>query len=848
MSEPEPESIYSNTAMLSDYLLSPPDHVWRWKWDEDQQEDFVEWATGKTLAFSEEVLDVLSELAEHGLPPLGCILLVLSACREDWAPDSAEMGALVGQWRLLGGEMERADFILQGLAAIHNLDAPQREPVRILQALFAKSLRRLSQEDSRKVVRYLEDNAATELYELSEGTKHQVKPLVTRDDLIGLEEVFKELPPHRLANVLKTGLEDPDALKDSRQELLDLFGRQSKKEQTSPSPAKESDDPEELLEWLTHNEEFAGVASCARKLMALLDLAKPLRDDSLHAFGGVSDITNRGDFDRLLLSELAHDNELLTIRLVNQEALFQRRESPPTDVANTRFVLVDAGIWTWGVTRLFIAALSIALSRKHAETTEIELYLLGGGRAKPFTLDTNEDWMEYLDQLYPDPSPVRGLQIFCQSVEPDEDDEVFLLTHEHSMHGRDFIRWRGEEPEFHFKSASIDAEGKFALREHTPLGSKPLQRATIQLDELVGKRDQKERSPQPLKPPTAGPVFYEQHVAPLYFSIRSSNLTSGGMHDSGACFGRTGDGRLFYWKRFSQGVRLIDPQSPLPLSDKYFFDQRVPDNPTLVLAAATGKGYQFHRYSLDGHCAPQVIELETAKPEVTGVRFDEQGIILISNHMVEIFDQDSGKKIVGLPHQFSVTGDSITDSKGQKYTAGFKDGVWQIFQTNIPDVSDKGLCFKYSKMRLVQSVPKQATLLKNVDSIVRDEEDAIGVINAKGLLRMFRYKPFVGLIKVPRTVTPPYHLGQFDQMKDYRGVSCRYTRLRNGCEVFVDSYGFIHFKREGCAEVTWCMMPERKTVVWSEGDYFGDTDFLWDETVSDNKVLQERMEALFQGE
>ena len=54
--------------------------------------------------------------------------------------------------------------------------------------------------------------------------------------------------------------------------------------------------------------------------MAVTQLPRAVIDPDELPLGGVSDITNRGDWDKLLLSELAHDDLTLTARLANNVA------------------------------------------------------------------------------------------------------------------------------------------------------------------------------------------------------------------------------------------------------------------------------------------------------------------------------------------------------------------------------------------------------------------------------------------------------------------------------------------------------------------------------------------------
>ena len=84
-----------------------------------------------------------------------------------------------------------------------------------------------------------------------------------------------------------------------------------------------------LLEQLSDDNELSGFARLAQQLIAAISLPRTLSEPDELQIGGVSDISNRGHLDQLLLSELAQDDLTLAVRLALNEALYLRRESPP---------------------------------------------------------------------------------------------------------------------------------------------------------------------------------------------------------------------------------------------------------------------------------------------------------------------------------------------------------------------------------------------------------------------------------------------------------------------------------------------------------------------------------------
>jgi hypothetical protein len=62
--------------------------------------------------------------------------------------------------------------------------------------------------------------------------------------------------------------------------------------------------------------------------------------------GGISDMTNKGDFNRMLLSEFANEDEVFMNRVANNEALYIQREIPPEENIFERIILIDTSLET----------------------------------------------------------------------------------------------------------------------------------------------------------------------------------------------------------------------------------------------------------------------------------------------------------------------------------------------------------------------------------------------------------------------------------------------------------------------------------------------------------------------
>src|SRR5215467_445436 len=60
-----------------EYLRAPKNGLWHWA----ENGAVLVWQDGTTIAFREEVVQILEWLAPNGLPSFGAIVLLLAACR-----------------------------------------------------------------------------------------------------------------------------------------------------------------------------------------------------------------------------------------------------------------------------------------------------------------------------------------------------------------------------------------------------------------------------------------------------------------------------------------------------------------------------------------------------------------------------------------------------------------------------------------------------------------------------------------------------------------------------------------------------------------------------------------------
>jgi ribosomal protein L7/L12 len=143
--------------------------------------------------------------------------------------------------------------------------------------------------------------------------------------------------------------------------------------------------------------------------------------------GGVSDISNKGDFGRLLISEYANEDMVFLSRIANNEALYLNREVPPVSNNHERIILLDVSIKTWGTARNVAFAIMLAIIKHPKSNINCKVYAVGDSFSI-LKVDTIEDIINSLQILGATISPALGIDILLKYPSISRKSEIFLLS------------------------------------------------------------------------------------------------------------------------------------------------------------------------------------------------------------------------------------------------------------------------------------------------------------------------------------------------------------------------------------------------------------------------------------
>jgi hypothetical protein len=482
-----------------DYFQAPENYFWQWT----ENGEVIEWVGGKTICYREELIPLLKSLLPLGIPPLSSVLLVLSACQDTWQGHTETEQVFQKILSRLEIEKDNTKQILQKklddallfLENIHKLPVQYRtgnQRVVLLDAVFSENKGGISENEFGELLFYFEKgDFDTVLF-------HKKRTFNTYIFQNHLEYFATALSRYPNTKALELGV---------RTGLLDL-----PKALEVEVPILESGD-KGILEQLEDDPRTTGLTKLARQLIESLSIPMHALQYNDNLMGGVADISNKGTFDRLLLSELAHDDVVLTARLANNEALYLQREQQPDKKEQERIILVDTTIKMWGLPRVFAFATSLALAQLRQKNISTRIYALAGDDFQAFDFSSKEEIIKALEAMDANLHCGKALRKIFFSEKRKANTEYYLISDEMNFSYVDFQLYFSEIKDRLDYFVKVNREGSFQLSKITEGGQKVIFQKKYDLQELLYHP----KSVTKKAGTSDWPEFMQQVQAPLYF-------------------------------------------------------------------------------------------------------------------------------------------------------------------------------------------------------------------------------------------------------------------------------------------------------------------------------------------
>lgn len=435
-------------------------HGYCWKWSADGQA--IELHNGFTVCYTEALTKLLWDMIPPGWPPLGSLLFLLCACKE------SHTNAALTTWQLKTLVKDAYDSTLPDevasllndschlLELVHSLPPElraARQQAFLLKRLFAG------------IPPYVGNQQAAEALEHFTPGNYGSADTVT--DTIYLD----------LNWLAKAGRK----FKDQKTLLFHLQGNTTPPQPlpaTLPLPG-DSD----LFMQLEGIEQTVGISRLAKHIMAAIYVPMHTYNSGYRQLGGFADLTNKGSYDRLLISELAQDDLLLTARLANSEALYLRREEPPLDRKKKVVMLLDVTLKMWGTPRTFGIAAALASQQQQEKGTVVRTVALGASQTYFMDLHSTTGVISALSLLDGGLHMAHALSTTLE--EEKGETEYYLITSEHAASLPEVRAILNTHPPRVDFLLTVDRQGAFNCYHYSGGRKKMVSHAQIALEEVM---------------------------------------------------------------------------------------------------------------------------------------------------------------------------------------------------------------------------------------------------------------------------------------------------------------------------------------------------------------------------
>ena len=572
------------------------------------------WTNDLTIAFAPEIVELFKELPAQQLPDFSSIVLCVAAGRKSWPEIRASLNMVIGlgsgyfpeksPTRLLLNQWPDICKKLDLLnSASQHPTVSQAEKNRLLSIVLSSRDTKYSEENRELILNTLADGSLTDLLPDRESNEEDRRrdflsglPLEnwsirfsnTQDIEAGASPLARELlaflriasnlarnvpadSVEELISTVRTGLPGVEHVQPAKDVALDP---RSSRQQTL-----------DLIQELLNDPELGSVARLTKKLISSISLPRRIDRHEELPIGGISDITNRGELDKLILSELAYDDLTLSVRVALNEALYLRRESPTVHRPTSRWVYVDNSLPMWGIPRVYALSSVLALNATADANTKVRCFSaskknLLSPKLTEVSLCNRTEILEQFSNLGTSADPSKHLAEFFEqaSLDTTVQDPVLVST-------ADVI----QSPQFRLRLDSlwnsnlwiivVHRSGKLEILKKSPQGFSTYKKIELPLDEILTppQSSKIQKSDKSVDLP-AGVL-----VRPFPLLLSHQTRADRAWKWQNQVISVSDDGRLMVWREKGRGAYEV--MRGLPPSEDCFLIERNPSCISLICAS-----------------------------------------------------------------------------------------------------------------------------------------------------------------------------------------------------------------------------------------------------------------------
>jgi ribosomal protein L7/L12 len=463
---------------LYEYITANEDYFWRW----EEGYEVVEIPGGNTIAYTQVLKEMIVHLQDQGLPPFGSLLLIIAAINNNAGSSIQQIKDLLAvaittfhpfasNNQVTFAEAHR--FLLT-LAELPEQYKSGDRRLALLQTIFSKCHNMVSAQKAKEIVAgftygHLDFNKMSKVYPFHISAFEK--------DFKTVALLNRRFPTAQ--SIIKQMAEMPEAALNIEEADIDLV-----------QEVEHKDFVDELLE----DARTFQLGSLIKPLWAGFKIPISTATPSQQPFGGVSDLTNKGDFDKLLISEFAYDDLTFLSRLANNEALYLHREMPPAIDDRQRILLADVSLLSWGIPKVLTYASCIAIAKHPKVSSQSSVYAVGN-KYQSLGLDNIDEIIDGLQITSNALHPAMGIDLFLKEYKGNSRPEIFLILAAEAFRQAAVQRVMSEYASLFRYVITVEATGHIAFYKYQHGVKKLLQEVTLNLEQLWKKEIKQKEKP-----------------------------------------------------------------------------------------------------------------------------------------------------------------------------------------------------------------------------------------------------------------------------------------------------------------------------------------------------------------
>lgn len=445
-----------------DYFQSYHSYFWQW----EELQSVISIPGESTIAYTEFVAEAMKTLAPQGLPPFGSLLLAIVATNPRAEQSLDEIRRII-QNKVGAPDEETLEDTMSFLQTLQSLPELYKSgPKRLMafQTIFYECHYKTAITTSRAMSG-----------KISQGLLSKATP----DKQPFSRTIF--MRDFRVMALLN------DKFPKATSIINGIAGIRRVEEELVLEDNSGNEKPaEELIDQLVENAKTFHVGSLVKRIWSGLNIPVHSSLPSQQPLGGFSDLSNKGDFDKLLLSEFANDDLLFLTRLANNEALYIEREIPPENNKLERVILIDVSLKNWGTPKTIAFATMLAIAKHPKTTINCKVYVIGHHfhSVSIGSVDSIIDGLQIVAGVI---HPARGLDAFFKEFPSPQHREVFVITEPSTLKQGEMLKAMYDYQPLINYVIYTDAEGNIDVYKKLQNSKKHIQHLLLPLQSLWQK-------------------------------------------------------------------------------------------------------------------------------------------------------------------------------------------------------------------------------------------------------------------------------------------------------------------------------------------------------------------------